>query len=168
MSNTLRQQSNERIEETFIYKPLAIIINDSVGNAGEKDVVYSDCNILFRELGWYTTLVCSCIINRDFISTERCKRYLDTNFLHEGIFYDYLAFQETINVHLLSSIHITNLPRFKSGMSWRVTPFLVFGKCWFSFVMSLPYIYTLDNKLHCIKEHNNHQHIFNPSDLYST
>lgn len=149
--------------------PHALIVNDPCGTVTFDNRKYTDANQLFRELGWYVTLVSSCIISKDLITKERCERYYDSGFVHEGVFFDSLAFLESIDVYLLSSVRLLkNLPdkKAKASTGWMRTPFVVFGKKWFSFIMSLPYKYTLDNKLYCIRQHDEHQHVFSPGRLF--
>lgn len=144
-------------------KPQAVIINDASNALSSEERIYTDCNILLHDLGWYTTLLCSCIIAKDFLKSHIIERYYDTYFEHEGVFYEYLSYQTEIYVLVSPSIHVSVI---KIGdrmqYSWRKTPFGVFGKGWFSFIMSLPYKYTLDNKLYCIKQHDRKRHIFAP------
>ena len=162
-SNIIEIQDMKKVMAMLEYqKPQALIINDSWDSIKNMDCVYTDANSLLHDLGWYTTLLCSCIIHKDFLSKERCERYYDSGFIHEGVFYDYLAFLEKVKVYLLPSVHIKPILMDKSGTSWRKTPFLVFGKKWYAFIMSLPYKYSLENKLYCIKQHEAHRHIFSP------
>lgn len=147
-------------------KPQALIIGNFC-NKGIEDNVYTDANLLLHDMGWYTTKLCSCIISSHFIDQERCKRYYDSDFIHEGVFYDYLANFENINVIATSSINVRsiNVGNKRSG-GWKKIPFLIFGKHWFSFVMSLPVKYSLENKLHCIKMHDKIQSVFSPCWIF--
>lgn len=147
-------------------KPQALIINDSDKSLKQDNHIYTNCNDLLHDVGWYTTLLSSCIIKKEFLSEERFNRYYDTFFLHEGVFFDYLSTCDVINVYMVSSIHMNEIKsenKYTSG--WRKTPFLVFGKCWYSFIMSLPYKYKVENKLFCIKEHNKRRFILNPRTI---
>lgn len=162
-SNTIEAEDMQiMIDMLQTRKPQALIINDSWDSVNGFREVYTDANLLLKELGWYTTLLCSCIIGKEFLVKERYERYFDSGFIHEGVFYDYLAFAEKVAVHLVQPVHIKPILVDKSGTSWRKVPFRVFGKQWFAFVMSLPYMYSLENKLYCIKQHDGYRHIFSP------
>ena len=165
-ANTVDVNNFEKIVKALRKSPQAVIINDPKKSVMIEDTIFTNPKTLFRELGWYTTLLCSCIINKDFITEDRCARYFDTGFVHMGVFYDYLANFEEINVHLLSSITVTSIQLGdKSSNSWKRIPFEVFGKRWFSFVMSLPYSYGIDDKFYCIRQHDKNQHVFAPWSL---
>lgn len=157
------------IDTLYENRPSALIINDSIDSLHSPAKVYTDANCLLKELGWYTTMLSSCIISKDFIKRERCERYYDSGFIHEGVFFDYLATIESINVQTLPSVHLSHITSGKTGKAatgWMRTPFVVFGKRWFSFVMSLPYKYSIENKLYCIRQHDVHQNVFSPWILF--
>lgn len=169
-SYTIDIISLKEIYETLLKKrPSAVVVNDSVDSLGGVYKEYTDANDVLRELGWYTTMLSSCIMRRDFISKDRCERYYDSGFIHEGVFYDYLASVESLIVLTLPKVQLSHLSigkEEKAATGWMRTPFVVFGKRWYSFVMSLPYHYSIENKLHCIKAHDRHQHVFSPWVLF--
>ena len=167
-SNYVDKENYRKILDVLISRrPHSLVLNDADRTLLGDDIIYTDCNQLLYDLGWYTTLLSSCIIRKEFLSEERYQRYYDTCFLHEGVFLDYLSSIEEFSVHVMPSIHMSEIRienKYNSG--WRQTPFLVFGKCWFSFIMSLPFKYTVENKLHCIKEHNRQRKIFSPRQIF--
>lgn len=166
-----RSDFNEILATLREKQPMALVINDSLNSLSSPSKVYTDANQLLKELGWYTTMLSSCIIRKDFISVERCERYYDSGFIHEGLFFDYLASVDAIHVLTLPSVHLSHLTfgnagKSKAATGWMRTPFIVFGKRWFSFVMSLPYQYSIENKFDCIRQHNRHQNVFSPWVLF--
>lgn len=142
-------------------KPDALIINLHREPVSIGDRNYTDCNILLRELGWYTTMLPSCILSKDFIEMNRLTKYYDSAFIHEGVFYDYLSTLTKIDVLFCSSIYIDVIEQTsKATSSWRKIPFRVFGSGWFVFIMSLPTKYDIGSKLFCISQHDKKKKLF--------
>lgn len=166
-SRTIDEVNFDKILKTIDEEqPQVLIINDDQGNAGTENKSYKDARELLREIGWYLTLQCSFIIRKDSFSLERCQRYFDTNFEHEGVLFDYLSTYEEVNVIVRPSIHICPLNvKNKVNNAWGKEPFDIFVRSWFSFIMSLPNKYTLEDKLYCIKQHERHQHLLSPSSI---
>jgi len=149
-------------------KPQALIVNAPGAPIKGNDRVFDNACELFKDLGWYVTNVSSCIISKNFVSRERCERYYDSGFIHEGVFFDFLSSLESVDVWLIPSVCLLqNLSdkKAKAATGWMRTPFAVFGKRWFAFIMSLPYKYSIDDKLYCIKQHHLKQNVFSPRVL---
>lgn len=144
-------------------RPTAVIVN-ILDVVKDNSKYYEDVNDLIVELGWYTTLLSSCVISREFIKKETLLRYRDTRFLHMGIFFDYLALQDHIKVFFDNNIKLSQIRILKKGgkEGWRSTPFKVFAEGWFYFVASLPNTIKWENKMKCIKSHDIKKNFFHP------
>lgn len=147
--------------------PNAIIVNSKRNFLAGKEQAYSQVDDLLSTIGWSLTLLCSCIISKDFIRQEAIKRYTDTRFLHFGIFIDYLCFCDTFKVLCIKDAKVRNISLGvkkspKGRLSWQHAPFKVFGEGWFMFVMSLPNTISLSTKLKCISDHDMNTNFFHP------
>lgn len=152
--------------------PDAIILNNEINVLDFMPDRYCKVDDILATIGWYLTLLCSCIVSRDFISEEVIRRYVDTRFLHLGVFIDHLCFLESFEVICLKEaqvdpikLGINKSP--KNRASWQHTPFKVFAEGWFQFVMSLPNTIPLPIKLKCIKDHDKKSHIFYPLRIFA-
>ena len=157
--------SEETLRNVLMYlrekKPDALIVNWKRDPVRKPDTVYNDSTILLRELGWYTTMLPSCVISKKFIEKRRLERYFDSAFIHEGVFFDYLSTLSQINVHFISSLFVEAIDDVsRATSSWRKIPFKVFGEGWFAFIMSLPYNYSVNSKLYCISQHDKMKKVF--------
>lgn len=143
-----------------------IVINDNNRVKNVKNVVYNDANKLLRELGWHMTQMSVLIFSKQLINSAAFSRYYDTNFIQTGIIFEYLANYETINVKWLSEYSINLLK--KAGLvknSWQSQTFEIWIIRWSNFILSLPPLYAIDNKLYTIKLHNNITGLFNIRNL---
>ena len=164
-SSTISEKNLSKIIEYLeLNKPTAIIHN-GFGRLNMKDRIYTNVEEIVRDIGWYLTLLSSCVISRDFLSNERICRYFDTGFVHLGVFLDYLSTQDVFEVHYISSVQLEKLSGDKRSTDWSKTPFLVFGKRWFMFIFMLPLKISLESKLKCLKDHDAYTNIFSPVRL---
>ena len=123
--------------------------------------VYTDVNVLLREISYNITNNASCVIPTSFFQVCNYKRYMDTTFLHMGIFIDNLCLKDSFKVKYLSNVCVNNIDiPGKSGTGWGAHPFLNFGVWWYQFVMSLPNQVTLKTKEYVLKEHNKITNLF--------
>jgi glycosyltransferase involved in cell wall biosynthesis len=146
-------------------KDVSALILNTFNRIDKADCQYHSAADVMYDMGWYLTYLCSCIISSEFIKHTELDRFMDTYFIHYGVFFDYFSRHPESNVLWLSKAHlkairIQGISRDKNMRSWRETPFDVFGKGWFGFIMSLPYNITLENKRKCIIDHDKNQHIF--------
>ena len=123
--------------------------------------VYTDVNVLLREIGYNITNNASCIIPTSYFQLCNYKRYMGTTFLHMGIFIDNLCLKDNFKVKYLSNVYVKNidLPG-RGGTGWGAHPFLNFGIWWYQFVMSLPNEVTLKTKEYVLTEHNKITNLF--------
>ena len=117
--------------------------------------IYTDINVLLREIGYNITNNASCVIPTSFYQEYCYKRYMGTTFLHMGIFLDNLCLKDSFKVKYLSDISVNNIEiPGEDGTGWMEHPFLNFGLWWYQFVMSLPSQIDLKTKEFILKEHN--------------
>lgn len=160
------------MKELNLKQPSALILN-TFNRIKKSDCQYKSAADVMHDMGWYLTYLCSCIISSDFVKGCELDRFMDTYFIHYGVFFDYFSRHPESNVFWLSKAHldtirISGLSRDKNIRSWRETPFEVFGKGWFGFIMSLPYSIPIDCKRKCIADHDKFQHLFSMKSLLSS
>lgn len=123
--------------------------------------VYTDVNVLLREIGYNITNNASCVIPTSFFQECCYKRYMGTTFLHMGIFIDNLCLKNDFKVKYLCDIFVQNIDiPGEGGTGWGTHPFLNFGVWWYQFIMSLPSQVTLETKELVLKEHNKITNLF--------
>ena len=143
-----------------------IVLNDSgrVRNVLEK--VFTDRNLLLRDLGWHMTQMSTLIYSCRLLQNANFVRFRDTNFIQTGIIFEYLANQPTPDVRWLPH---TNITGFKVAgipkIGWLRETFEIWMRRWPNFVMSLPAVYDLENKQYAIKTHNRLARVFSMSKL---
>lgn len=123
--------------------------------APKEDIIYTDVNKLFKEIGFNITNNASCVIPTSFYNDFLYRRYKGTTFLHMGIFLENIATMDNVHVKYLSNVLIKNLIiKGFHDVGWTSHPFLNFGKYWVNFVCSLPPCITAINKNFVLKQHN--------------
>lgn len=122
---------------------------------------YYDINQLLDEQGWHITNLSSCVIRRDFIDSRVLKRYQNTNFIHLGVFVEYLCSLSHFKVLYDNNLRLETLcvPGFVKK-NWTSAPFGIFGKLWYMTVMSLPNQIDLELKEKILLDHNKYTSIF--------
>lgn len=135
------------------------IINNSFNRVtGIPSAIYSDSDRLLYDLGWHMTMICSLILNRELIHNTNFTRYYNTNFIQDGIIFEYLTTNPsaTIYWHNKNCNTITPIPR----KGWQHQRWDIFGVNWTSYILSLPSTISLPTKCNCIIEHNKREHLF--------
>jgi abequosyltransferase len=139
-----------------------IIVNSEnrIKNIPSKE--FNDASILLSQIGWHMTLLCSIIMPRNFFLKSNFKRYLDTDFIHFGVFFESIVNYENLKVlwvadNIVSTTKRNYNMRIKNN---NLNIFGIFGIHWFAIVMSLPNQIDLNSKLKCIKDHDSNTHVF--------
>lgn len=132
----------------------AIIINleNRVFDIFEQD--YKNCNKFLRDLGWHTTCLACNIFKTNLISKANFSRYYNTELVHVGILFEYIASKEFL-IKWLPNINVTvmqNKINVKNG--WSSATFEIWIKKWPNLIYSLPSAYDIDSKNKCIFDHN--------------
>ena len=135
------------------------IINNSLGRV--KDIpctTYTDPDRILYDIGWHMTMMCSLILSHDLIHNTNFQRYYDTNFIQDGIIFEYITTHpsSTIYWHDKNCISLTSLPK----SSWQDQRWRIFGVNWTSYILSLPSSISLPTKCKCINEHNKRERLF--------
>ncbi|MFV0481254.1 MAG: glycosyltransferase family 2 protein [Campylobacteraceae bacterium] len=138
----------------------AIIINDE-NRAKTKSQHFNDPNTLLSELGWHMSQVSSLIYNKKLIEKANFCRYHNTNFIQLCIIFEYLATKQNIDVIWCKDINVYSTKNEKLiKRTWHHLTFSIWADHWINAIMSLPPIYTLNNKLIAIKKHNDQTFVF--------
>jgi hypothetical protein len=165
---TMNKVFNALIEK----RPTAIVIDVFSQINFKENKVYTNVKILIEDLGWYITLLSSCIYSKKMISNDaNIIKYFDTNFLQVGAFFEYLANCENFEVLLLCN---STLEYVKNDInenklvkkSWQNNTFSIFARHWFEIIMSLPTSIPMESKLKCVADHDKHTHIFNYKKIF--
>jgi abequosyltransferase len=126
-------------------------MNSEVTHVPSKD--YSDCNELLTDLWWVITN-CSCTVYKNtLLRSANYERYVHTNYLHAGIVFEYFATRKFL-VHWKSNYSIAKWRDTKSitKNSWQNETMKIWFEDRLSFIMSLPPIYLISNKINIAKE----------------
>lgn len=135
------------------------IINNSFGRIKNlPSKVYSDPDRLLYDIGWHMTIMCSLIVSRDLIHNTNFMRYYDTNFIQDGIIFEYLSTHRSATIYWYdkSCNTSTSLPK----STWSDQRWQVFGVCWTAYILSLPSTISLPTKCKCINQHNKRVRLF--------
>ena len=151
------------ISKLIEYSPHALMLNAN-GGIHISDKEYNSVNEILEDTGWFLTLLCSCIVSKQFVKEDIVERYIGTHFIHFGVFVDNLVYIKKPHVFWLEKAIMLPLrlkiDRDAYMTSWRLTPFQVFGKDWFTFIMSLPFQIPIETKLKCISDHDKNRQIY--------
>lgn len=149
--------------------PLDAMLVNANGRVQDIEAnTYSSPKSLLLDLGWHATLLSSLIYSRSLIHHADFERYYDTNFIQTGILFEALARKEVIHVAWVPSVSIENIVL--EGIpkrSWEHESITIWLQRWPAFVLSLPPIYPLEEKLRVIKAHNEKTNVFGFGLLYT-
>lgn len=135
------------------------IINNSFNRIIDiPSTIYSNPDRLLYDIGWHMTMICSLIISKELIYNTNFIRYYNTNFIQNGIIFEYLATHPSATVYWYDKCcnTATTLPK----KTWQNERWDIFGINWTSYVLSLPSIISLPTKCKCIIEHNKRERLF--------
>jgi glycosyltransferase involved in cell wall biosynthesis len=124
---------------------------------------FDNASILLSQIGWHMTLLCSIIMPRNSFLKSNFERYLDTDFIHFGVFFESIVNYENLKVLWIADNTVSTTKRnYKIRINNNNSNiFRVFGIHWFAIVMSLPNQIDLNSKFKCIKDHDSNMHVFN-------
>ncbi len=136
-----------------VAKPDAIVLNLE-NKITLSSAIYIDSNNLLNELGGLITCIAVSIFRKDMIKEEVLIRYRDLWFTHMAIIFESIANRD-FNIHWIQEHSITSLkhPTIQKT-NWSHTPkaFEIGCEDWTNFIMSLPPMYKLENKMKCIMD----------------
>lgn len=135
------------------------VINNSFGRVkGIASAVYYNPDRLLYDIGWHMTIICSLILSRDLIHNTNFTRYYNTNFIQDGIIFEYWATHPSATVywHDRDCNTQTSIRR----DSWYDQRWEIFGVHWTAYILSLPSTISLPTKCKCINEHNKKARLF--------
>ena len=143
-----------------------ILLND---NGRVKDVdtqSITDKEYLMSHLGWNMTQMSSLIFSKEVLRNSNYARFRDTSFLHVGICFEYLAYQEKIKLmwNKEISIYTFKIDGVKK-VSWHDKTLHIWITQWTDLVLSLPPVYSQDSKIKMIQDHNVKSKIFSFKNL---
>lgn len=115
---------------------------------------YNEQNLFLNELGALITCVAVSIINKGMVKDEIFNRYQQLWFTHTATILESIANKEFL-VHWVQSesIQLLEHPTLQKT-NWSHTPkaFEIGCEDWTNFIMSLPPMYKLENKMKCIMD----------------
>jgi abequosyltransferase len=143
-----------------------IVLNNEERVRTIKTQLVQDKHFLLSELGWNMTQMSSLVYNRDLISNSNFLRYSGTRFVQTGVIFEYFAYKDSILVSWNEHLSIDRIQ--KKGLvkhGWKKETFDIWIEKWSNFVLSLPSVYSLDNKLKMIQTHNHNTKLFSFASL---
>lgn len=143
-----------------------IVLNDAGRVRNVPAGPIEDPRALLTTLGWHMTQISTLIYSQSLLRDANFVRYRATNFIQTGIIFEYLANKSFVKVWWLPCVNITG---FKvegvKKVGWLYETFEIWMRRWPNLIMSLPPIYTLDDKQITIKMHNQLARVFSLSKL---
>lgn len=145
-----------------------IVVNSNSRIKGIPSTTYHDPTAILTDLGWHMTMLCSFVMATSLIQPPVVKRYLDTIFVHFGVFFEAIVTVEDLRVgwvadNVVGALTFDPALGIPGKRQWNTLS--VFGMHWFGVVMSLPNQLDLAAKFTCIREHDAHTHVFNTDRL---
>ena len=149
------------IIESNSYDFLVVSSKNRYSNIPNKE--YFECNEFFCELSWHATLTGVTIYRKDILFQSNYNKYFNSNFIQLGIILEEFIKNKNglywINEELI-------YPNKNKGESyWRDNIFKVFAEDWSTFILSLPSIYSQQNKIRVIKSHSINTRLFSLKSL---
>ena len=130
---------------------------------------YYEINDLIKEQAWHITNLSACVFPKESRIEPFLKRYIGTQFIHFGLFIEYICSKENFRVLYLEDIKVKGLTI--DGISktaWRPNIFSTFGRDWYKTVMSLPNQIDLKTKEDAIISHNDITNYFSLKNFYNS
>lgn len=116
---------------------------------------YTDFNLVLYDIGALMSCAAISIINKKLLNNDSLNRYLHTSFPHTGLIFEELTKQDKIKIKWLKEYKITGFNNNKLlKTNWSHTPkaFEIGCEDWTNFIMSLPPMYKLEDKMKCIMD----------------
>ncbi len=154
-----------KIIELLSSGELSAITMNAAGRVTDvKSKSFTDPIELLSELGWHLGLISSMIVLKAMTEKTYTHRYMETTFIHLGLFFEYLCLNGGtvlwMNETTTQPTHLNKL-----STSWVPRAFEVYGKGWMCFVLSLPSQIPLNTRLKCVKDHSVKQGLFETKNL---
>lgn len=135
---------------------------------GIPSTTYQDPTAILADLGWHMTMLCSFVMATSLIQSTVVNRYLDTVFVHFGVFFESIVTVEALHVgwvadNVVGALQYDPTSGIPGKRQWNTLS--VFGMHWFGVVMSLPNQLDLAAKLKCLRDHDARTHVFNTDRL---
>ena len=135
------------------------VINNSFSRI--KDIpskIYTHPDPLLYDIGWHMTIICSLILSKDLVHNTNFARYYNTNFIQDGIIFEYWTTHPQATVYWYDKS--CNTATSQTRQSWYNQRWIIFGLHWTSYILSLPSTISLETKLKCINQHNQKSRLF--------
>lgn len=141
-------------------KYAAILLNCFNGIKGISSKAYSSIPVIIKEIGWHITIISGLIYSARLIQGGNYERYYASNFLQDGILYEYgmLHPEEQYYWYDQNTVTVSKIPRLENH--WTKDTFRIFAKNWTNFILSLHPDIPLDVKIKCIRAHSIHTKVF--------
>ncbi|MDR2408814.1 MAG: glycosyltransferase family 2 protein [Bacteroidales bacterium] len=140
------------------------IIGSKDRTEGMNEKIYTSHNELLNELGWHITLLSCLIYNKTLLDKANFKRYYNSHFIQCGIIFEHCSYQ-SFYIKFNPAIQLDENNFEKTG-GWYNTPFEVFCKDWFLYVISLPCNYSFESKKKCIMDHGIKSGLFKIRNIF--
>lgn len=138
-------------EQISIYDMFVLNLDNKLNIESQN---YTNQNNLLNGLGAIMTCAAINIYKKELINDADFKRYFKTNFIQTGIIFEYISTKDFkvkwIQEHSITSLNNPKLK--KTNWSHTSKAFEIGCEDWTNFIMSLPPMYKLENKMKCIMD----------------
>lgn len=144
-------------------QPHGILVNAYGKIQSIDSKYYNNADEILYDLGWNISHLSSMILSREAFNTHAAERYFDTNFIHMGIFFEYIVTVKNLKVffyHKNPFIHVSRFYPSAIRTSWGSKRYDIFCNDSFFLILSLPNQIKNETKLKCIKDHAKYNHFF--------
>lgn len=161
-----------RITRTYVEYLLELISYDKynliVNARGQlpENMCFSNPDDLLKYVGGGMDLTGTIIIRSEGVNKTFYNKYLDSNFIHFGMAFEYIASREKPLVFCVSNHNIRCI-KIKRHNTWHKNAFTIFVNNWANTIQMLPPMYSYESKITCMKSHDKLTGIFSLYRLLS-
>ena len=151
------------VAELVRLHPDAVVVNSPGRVVSIVEKVYSAPQVCFTELGWHTTLLGATVFPRQAFVDVLYVQPLSKGFSYLVALYSYLASLSAPQVLVSGRVLIQvgkSVSETHVASYWADRSLETWGRDWYDAVMSLPALYSTDDKLQVITSHSEHTSIF--------
>lgn len=159
-----------RLSKAYLLKLVSILktrkYNVVINARGQlsRDKEYDNADSVLRELGGGMDLTSTIVISNEGVKKDYYSKYVDTNFIHFGMCFEYLASLSNINAYAISCYNIgfTALHR---NNTWYKHSVEIFTKVWYITISRLPHAYSEISRYECMIKHDRLTRIFSRRNI---
>jgi len=150
------------VAELVRLHPDAVVVNSSIQDASTVERICSSPQSCLTEVGWYTTLCGATVLPRQaWVAALRLQPVVSRDFSNVVVFFSYLASLSTPQVLFSGRVLVQAEKNGGAGdvggtHYWSARAVRTWGREWYDAVMSLPALYSVDDKLQVVRSYSEH------------